>query len=113
MTLCKLFQTATFLLAAVSVRAGPKQECSAYGVNAHVPDAQTLSLIAEAGFGWVRMDFNWFEIEPSKGVFVFEPLDQAVDEAVLGGSACLLPLHIRQSGRLQTRPATTPPRTHA
>lgn len=85
MKLCKLFQTATFLLAAVSVRAGPKQECSAYGVNAHVPDAQTLSLIAEAGFGWVRLDFNWFEIEPSKGVFVFEPLDQAVDEAVSRG----------------------------
>lgn len=69
------------LLAAGPLRAAPAGECSPYGANAHIPDAATLQALADAGIAWVRMDFNWFLIEPQKGEFHFEVLDQAVDEA--------------------------------
>ncbi len=69
------------LLAAAPLWAGPVGECSPYGANAHIPDEATLEALADAGIAWVRMDFNWFMIEPKKGEFHFEVLDQAVDQA--------------------------------
>lgn len=69
------------LLAAGPLWAAPAAECSPYGANAHIPDAATLQALADAGISWVRMDFNWTLIEPQKGEFHFEVVDQAVDEA--------------------------------
>jgi len=62
-------------------RALTAADCSPYGVNAHIPDEATLDALVAAGLGWVRMDFNWYEIEPSKGEFQFGALDQAVNAA--------------------------------
>ncbi len=69
------------ILAGTTLRAAPAGECSPYGANAHIPDGATLQALADAGIAWVRMDFNWSLIEPQKGEFHFEVLDQAVDEA--------------------------------
>ncbi len=69
------------LIAAGPLWAAPAGECSPYGANAHIPDAATLQALADAGIAWVRMDFNWYQVEPQKGKFHFDVLDQAVDEA--------------------------------
>lgn len=40
---------------------------------------KTVSLMKEAGVGWVRMDFLWQDIEPKKGDFDFKNYDMIVD----------------------------------
>ncbi|MBM4353811.1 MAG: hypothetical protein FJ109_08440 [Deltaproteobacteria bacterium] len=70
---------ALFLVAGSgTVAAAP---CSPYGINGHIPSSADLKLIKSAGFDWVRMDFNWFQIEPSKGNFQWGFLDAVVNEA--------------------------------
>lgn len=59
--------------------------CSSRGVNAHLPSPADLVAIRDAGFGWVRFDFNWKDMEPSKGQLQWGPWDQAVDAAVANG----------------------------
>lgn len=55
------------------------------GVNAeltqYTPEAldRHLSLMAGAGITWVRQFFPWPEIEPERGVFVWEPWDRLVE----------------------------------
>ena len=77
----KTLSFTTFFFVLLIFSNASAQWCSRYGINAHIPDAQTLRAIKDAGISWVRMDFNWFMIEPSKGVFNFAVLDNAVDEA--------------------------------
>jgi hypothetical protein len=54
-------------------------EPSQFGCNAALhgfPEAQmetVLSLNREAGIGWERLSFDWRALEPSPGVFVWEP----------------------------------------
>jgi len=47
------------------------------GVNIHFTGApeRDLDMIRAAGFGWVRMDFVWEEVEREKGVYRFEEYD--------------------------------------
>ncbi|MFA5090779.1 MAG: family 1 glycosylhydrolase [Candidatus Omnitrophota bacterium] len=40
---------------------------------------KAVTLMKEAGVGWVRMDFLWQDIEPEKGKFVFDRYDKIVD----------------------------------
>ena len=40
---------------------------------------KSVTLMKEAGIGWVRMDFLWDEIEPGPQKFQFEKYDQIVD----------------------------------
>lgn len=51
--------------------------------NYKYPDMATLkksvSLMKEAGIGWVRMDFLWQDIEPKEGQFNFKNYDLIVD----------------------------------
>ena len=68
---------------ALSLLAAPAE--SPYGVNAHLAGASDLQLAADAGFGWVRFDFNWFQIEPSKGQFDWAAQDATIDAAVARG----------------------------
>ncbi|MGQ9618785.1 MAG: endo-1,4-beta-xylanase [Candidatus Aminicenantia bacterium] len=54
---------------------------SPYGINAHLPKADVLDKIRNAGIKWVRFDFNWNEIEPSQGYFIWSECDTAVNLA--------------------------------
>lgn len=56
-------------------------ECSPYGINTHLPSQSDLDLIHAAGFDWVRFDFNWFQLEPSKGNYNWGPSDSVVNKA--------------------------------
>lgn len=51
---------------------------SGLGVNVHiiVPQDDSISKIAEAGFKWIRMDMMWNEIEHHKGQYDFSRYDQ-------------------------------------
>jgi O-antigen ligase len=40
-----------------------------------------LDLIAQGGFGWVRVTFPWAHIEPQQGVYAWETWDRIVDAA--------------------------------
>lgn len=73
------------LLLAGPGTASADNQCSPYGINAHIPDGDTLQSLAEAGLGWVRMDFNWHLLEPAKGQFNWAPFDTAVQEAQARG----------------------------
>jgi len=59
-------------------------ECP-FGVNAHMADDASLQLAADAGVGWVRMDFNWYQLEPSPGVYEWGAADRFIDSAVALG----------------------------
>ena len=56
-------------------------ECSFYGINTHIPSHENLDKIKAAGFDWIRLDFNWFQIEPGNNDWHWGHLDPVVDKA--------------------------------
>ena len=50
------------------------------GVNIHFIDAQPgeLDMVAEGGFRWIRMDFNWAAIEKERGKYDFAAYDRLI-----------------------------------
>jgi hypothetical protein len=50
------------------------------GVNIHFTDARPgeMKMLAEAGFKWIRMDFNWGGIEREKGIYDWSAYDTLV-----------------------------------
>lgn len=52
------------------------------GLNLHVPSNAILEDVAEnLGTRWVRLDFDWFRLEPRQGVFRWEDTDRVVDRS--------------------------------
>lgn len=55
---------------------------SRLGLNVHVPSNAIIDdVAANLRMRWIRMDFDWFRIEPQRGVFRWEEFDRAVDRA--------------------------------
>ena len=54
---------------------------SPYGINTHMPATSVLDKVAQAGIGWVRVDFNWWVMEPSDNNFNWGHTDQVVNDA--------------------------------
>ena len=54
---------------------------SPYGINSHVPDTSTLDMIAGAGLGWIRVDMNWFQLEPGRDSYNWGFMDSTVNNA--------------------------------
>ena len=52
-----------------------------YGINAHLPSSAVLDRVAEAGIAWIRVDFNWVLIEPSRDVYDWSLTDSVVNDA--------------------------------
>ena len=52
-----------------------------YGINAHLPSAAVLDLVRDAGISWIRVDFNWFMMEPERGVYDWSTTDAVVSDA--------------------------------
>lgn len=57
------------------------QPSSPYGVCAHVPSNVELDRAQQVGFPWIRLDFNWNDMEPAKGRFNWAATDRIVREA--------------------------------
>jgi hypothetical protein len=51
------------------------------GVNVHLPTSDTMDLADELGAGWVRIDFNWFNAEPTEGTYDWTVFDGVIDAA--------------------------------
>jgi polysaccharide biosynthesis protein PslG len=66
---------------------------SRLGMNVHVPSNLMLDDVgANLGIPWVRLDFNWFQIEPEAGVFRWEEHDRVVARAAALGLQVLATL---------------------
>jgi hypothetical protein len=67
-----------FLLLAPAARAGAAVS-SPFGVNIHAPQgaelAADLDRVKAAGIGWVRIDFIWAVVEPSRGAYSWRDYD--------------------------------------
>jgi hypothetical protein len=52
------------------------------GIDVHVDsNGAMLDKVRDAGIGWVRVDFDWYQFEPSKGNFNWSTLDAVVAQA--------------------------------
>ena len=52
-----------------------------YGINTHLPSSAILDLVRDAGISWIRVDFNWFMMEPERGVYDWSITDAVVSDA--------------------------------
>src|SRR5918996_2311157 len=52
-----------------------------YGINAHLPSSALLDRVAAAGIAWIRVDFNWFMMEPARGVYDWTLTDAVIRDA--------------------------------
>jgi Beta-galactosidase len=78
----RLFGAAFFILANVAVGSAPAADPALpYGINAHLPSSALLERVAEAGIAWIRVDFNWFMIEPDRGVYDWTTTDAVISAA--------------------------------
>jgi hypothetical protein len=64
---------------AVLVLSADPAVASSFGVNAHVPMDPVADEIAEAGIGWVRVDFEWRLIEPERDRYEWRLFDELID----------------------------------
>ncbi len=54
---------------------------SPFGINAHVPPDEVLDAMAEAGIGWVRIDFLWPLVQPEPGAWEWSVYDHVMEAA--------------------------------
>ena len=85
------------------------RELSRYGINAHVPDFQRVDLAATANLRWLRVAFNWIDMEPQKGSFYWNPWDDAVNDALSRGQHVLATLAYTPAWATSGTPSTSPP----
>jgi hypothetical protein len=51
------------------------------GLNVHVPSNAILADVAEnLALRWIRVDFNWFQIEPRQGSFAWDETDRVIEQ---------------------------------
>jgi polysaccharide biosynthesis protein PslG len=63
------------------------------GINVHIPSDAILDDVAQGlGLRWVRVDFDWFRIQPERGVSRWEEWDRVVDRATARGVRVLATL---------------------
>jgi len=66
---------------------------SRLGLNVHLPSDPILDDVARnLGMRWVRVDFDWFRIQPERGTFRWPPFDRAIDRAADLGLSVLATL---------------------
>ena len=68
-------------LALLSPSAALADPASPYGINTHVPSTAALNRVSEAGIGWIRVDFNWLQIEPTRDGYQWATTDRVVSDA--------------------------------
>jgi len=71
----------------------PPRPPLAYGVSVHLfgqDRGRVLDLAREAGFGWIRQQVWWRQIEPWKGAYHWDELDAIVADAHARGLKVLL-----------------------
>ncbi|HUU04192.1 MAG TPA: sugar-binding protein [Myxococcota bacterium] len=72
-----------FLAAAPRVTAGLGD--NSVGMNIHLGRQSFIDACADLGVGWVRMDANWFNLNPSLGVYNYGQMENYVTRANAAG----------------------------
>ncbi|PYQ14242.1 MAG: hypothetical protein DMF80_13095 [Acidobacteria bacterium] len=63
------------------------------GLNVHIPSDPMIDDVTRGlGMRWVRLDFDWFRIEPQQGVLHWEELDRVVSRTAARGAQMLATL---------------------
>jgi polysaccharide biosynthesis protein PslG len=63
------------------------------GLNVHIPSDPMIDDVTRGlGMRWVRLDFDWFRIEPQQGEFHWEELDRVVSRTAKRGAGMLATL---------------------
>lgn len=63
------------------------------GLNVHIPSDPVIDDVTRGlGMRWVRLDFDWFRIEPQRGDFHWDELDRAVSRTAAPGAAMMATL---------------------
>lgn len=72
-----------FGCALAALGALPRPACAQdqAGLNTHVPSNDLLDLCVNLGVTWIRIDANWFEMNPARGRYVWTEIDRVVDGA--------------------------------
>jgi hypothetical protein len=66
---------------------------SRLGLNLHVPSNPILDDVAQSlGLGWIRVDFDWFRIQPDRATFLWQDLDRVIAQAAFLGLEVLATL---------------------
>jgi Glycosyl hydrolases family 39 len=55
------------------------------GINTHLPSAAELDKVVDAGLTHVRMDFNWWMMQPAPGQWEWATTDRMVQDAAARG----------------------------
>jgi hypothetical protein len=72
-----------FLIALAStVPTNAQAQAEDVGINGHDAEPAVLEMAADLGVGWIRVDANWFQMEPRPGEFRW-----LLDDAVSGATA--------------------------
>ena len=63
----------------------PREASGFVGINAHMPTARDFAAMRKAGIRWARIDLTWDTVEPARGQFQWEIVDQIVHDAQANG----------------------------
>lgn len=76
-------RTLLLVVAALLLCAGAAQAdvTSPYGINTHVPSNAVLDMTAAAGIAWIRIDMNWWTMEPNRDQYNWGYMDNVVNAA--------------------------------
>ena len=78
----------TFCSAVVSAAPGD----NSLGINVHGATPAAVDAVAAMGAPWIRVDGNWFQLEPADDRFQWGPMDASVAEANRAGLAVYMTL---------------------
>jgi hypothetical protein len=72
-----------------------------------------MGKVREAGFGWVRVQLQWSELEPSPGSYNTAPYDTIINAAANGGAKVLVSVVKAPAWAAPSRPGALPENTAA
>ena len=76
-------------------------------------NTRTMGKVREAGFGWVRVQLQWSELEPSQGSYNTAPYDTIINAAANGGANVLVSVVKAPAWAAPSRPGALPENTAA
>lgn len=76
-------------------------------------NARTMAKVNEAGFGWVRVQLQWSELEPAPGKYNTAPYDTIIGAAENGGANVLVSVVKAPAWASPSRPGALPEDTRA
>jgi hypothetical protein len=62
------------------------------GINTHIPGNDLLDMCDDMGLTWIRVDGNWFWMNPERGRYYWDEMDRVVREAHARGLSVFMTL---------------------